>query len=404
MPDKKKILLLMPHMVGGGAERVASLLMNAFADTGARTQMALTGDRAADVVRCDLDGRTELVLLPEILPARTFGERLKYGVCLKLLTYILCKPFEWLRLPVPADFARLSLTVQYHREIRWLRETLQKDPQLSLIAFAQPAMPIAVLAARGLENRVILSERGDAGRLMKKRYGRKFIEKYYRRADAVVFQTEYARSAYPAAIAEKGVVIPNPLKAGLPAPYTGERTKRAVTFCRISRQKNLPLLVDAFARFHKEFPEHSLAVYGDAPNVEGEKVLSQVKAQIREAGLADAVRFYPFSSTVHQEILGDAMYVNSSDFEGLSNAMLESMAIGLPVVCTDCPVGGARSVITDGENGLLVPMQDPQALADAMGRLADDPALSARVSKNAALLRESLSLPAIAGRWLRLTD
>ena len=261
-----------------------------------------------------------------------------------------------------------------------------------------------MLAARGLENRVVLSERGDAGRRMKKRYGKKFIEKYYRRADAVVFQTEYARDAYPSAIAEKGVVIPNPLKAGLPAPFTGERTKRAVTFCRISRQKNLPLLIDAFARFHKDFPEHSLAVYGDAPNVEGEQVLSQVKAQIREAGLADAVRFYPFSSTVHQEILGDAMYVNSSDFEGLSNAMLESMAIGLPVVCTDCPVGGARSVITDGENGLLVPMQDPQALADAMGRLADDPALRARVSKNAALLRESLSLPAIAGRWLRLTD
>ena len=119
----------------------------------------------------------------------------------------------------------------------------------AVIAFLQPAIPIAMLAARGLENRVIFSERGNPHRLMAKRYGRKFIEKYYVRANAAVFQTGYAREVYPKAIAGKGVVIPNPLKPGLPAPFAGERRKRIVTFCRISREKNLPLLIRAMEAY-----------------------------------------------------------------------------------------------------------------------------------------------------------
>ena len=402
MEKTERILLVIPHMVGGGAERVASLLMNSFADAGYRTEMALTGDRREDVIRCDLDERTELLLVPELTPPETAARRLFYDGFLKTLTYIVCKPFEYAGLPVPAECARLSLTVQYRREIRWLRERMLKDPSLSVISFLQPAIPISLLAAVGLPNRVIFSERGDAQRLMKKRYGRKFVEKYYRRADAAVFQTEFARDAYPAAVACKGRVIPNPLRGGLPVPFDGERKKRISTFCRISRQKNLPLLVEAFSRFYIEHPEYTLRIIGGGSGEEGEAVESALREQIRSLGLTEAVRMEPFSKNVHEQILEDAMYVNSSDFEGLSNAMLESMAIGLPVICTDCPVGGARATIEDRVNGLLVPMNDPEALCAAMKRLAEDPRLAQELSENARKLRETCSLSAIAARWMEL--
>ena len=402
MSDTKKVMLILPHMVGGGAERVASLLMNSFAANGCRTEMVLTSDRRNEVVRHELDGNTELTLLPELLKKDPLKDKIKFGVLLKLYAQVLCNLFELPRLPVPAALATASLYVQYHREIAWLRNKLQAEPDCVVIAFLQPAIPIALLAARGLPNRVIFSERCDPNRLMKKRYGRKFIEKYYRRADAAVFQTTYARDAFPAHIAEKGVVIPNPIRAGLPEPWRGERDKTVSTFCRISLQKNLPVLVEAFAGFRKACPDYRLRIIGDAPNEEGRAVTEALQKQIAALSLADAVEFIPFRQDVHELILKDAMYVNSSDYEGISNAMLEAMAIGLPCVCTDCPVGGARATIRDGENGLLVPVGDPAALCRAMQRIAENPALADALSENAAALRGELSLEKIAKRWMEL--
>jgi glycosyltransferase involved in cell wall biosynthesis len=94
-----------------------------------------------------------------------------------------------------------------------------------------------------------------------------------------------------------------------------------------------------------------------------------------------------------------AMFVSSSDYEGLSNSMLEAMAIGLPCVCTDCLGGGARELIKDGENGLLVPTKDAKALAEAMCSMVDDKELSKRCSDNASKIREELSAEYIADKW-----
>ena len=399
MPEPTKLLLILPHMIGGGAERVAALLMNTFADKGYKTEAVLTSDKKEAVVRNDLKQTTELTLLPEVLPPEKIADRIKYDLFLKAVAQIGCNLFELFHLPVPAELARASLTVQYRREIAFMREKLRREPHTVVIAFLQPAIPIAVLAAQGLPNRVIFSERGDPQRLMKKRYGKRFIEKYYARADAAVFQTEDAKAAYPGNISKKGIVIPNPIKEGLPTPYTGERHKTITTFCRISKQKNLPLLVEAFASVHERHPDYILRVIGDAGNDEGEAVLQALYAQVELLGLRDAVRFEPFMKNVHEAILRDAMYVNSSDYEGISNAMLEAMAIGMPVVCTDCPIGGAKAMITDGENGLLVPIGNAQALAAAIDRLIEEPTLARRLGENASQIRKTLSLQNIAKRW-----
>ena len=96
------------------------------------------------------------------------------------------------------------------------------------------------------------------------------------------------------------------------------------------------------------------------------------------------------------------MYINSSDYEGMSNAMLEAMAIGMPCICTDCPIGGASSVIVDGENGLLVPVGDSEALCNAMIKVAENPDISMKLSKNASEIREELSLETISKKWMEL--
>lgn len=395
MKTKKQVLMVMPVMKGGGAERVAALLMNEFYKNKYDVKFLLTSSKREDVVDRDLDKNIPIITLEQKKP----DAKMKL---LKVYASFWCRAFESLKIPVSSHFAYCSFVSQYGNEIKQLRAMMKDNPDMTVITFLQPSIPMVLLAGQGLENKILFSERGNPGRLMRHRYGRKFIEKYYRRADVAVFQTREAKESYPEIIGKKGVVISNPIRDSLPKPYVGERNKKITTFCRISKQKNLPMLVDAFALLHKEHPEYVLRIIGDAITEEGEQVLEELKKQIHALELEESIEWCPFSMNVHEEILEDAMYVNSSDYEGISNAMLEAMAIGMPVVCTDCPIGGAHATIENEINGLLVPVGDADALHLAMKKIVEKPEFAKSLSKEAGKLRDILSLEAIAKQWMEL--
>lgn len=399
--DSKKVLMVLPHMAGGGAERVAAQIMNKLNERGYDTRFVLTSAKKNEVVRSDLNERTQLILLTEEMKAKTLWQKLSH-LPARAYSTAFGKLYEKQNKYVPAPIGKATIDWQYHREIAWLRSYMKQNPDMTVIVFLQPSIPMVLLAAKGLPNKIIISERADPNRLMKKRYGKPFIEKYYTRADVAVFQTEDAKSVYPEAVSKKGTVIFNPLKDNLPQPYRGERNKNITTFCRISNQKNLPLLVEAFSQVHNKHPEYTLRIIGDAPNEEGEAVLQTLDKQINELNLKNSVKLEPFMKNVHEAVIKDAMYVNSSDYEGISNAMLEAMAIGMPVVCTDCPIGGAKATISDGQNGLLVPIQNAAMLADAMNCVIEDKELAEKLSRNAPFIRDELSLEAITEKWMQL--
>ena len=182
----------------------------------------------------------------------------------------------------------------------------------------------------------------------------------------------------------------------------GEREKYVTTFCRVSRQKNLPVLVEAFASFHKEFSDYRLKIIGEPQNDDDRASLNETKALADKLGITDYIDFMPFSAQVHSLIIRDAMYVNSSDYEGMSNAMLEAMAIGMPVICTDCPRGGANAVIKNNENGILTEVGNADELCEAMKKIASDSAFAEKLSRNASQIRYNLSLENTAKKWMEL--
>ncbi len=395
MSSNKKILMVMPVMKGGGAERVASLLLNEFNRNGYDCEFLLTSSKKEDSINRDLN--------PDIPIASVCGNKNSLVFkALRVLSSLICKPFELLGISVPACFAYLSFFSQYHAEIKALRDKLEKEPETNVISFLQPSVPITLIAAKKLPNRVVISERGDPKRLLKKRYGYNFIKKYYQRADGVVFQTNDAKAAYPENISTKGTVIFNPINDKLPEAYRGERKKYVTTFCRISRQKNLPVLVEAFAEFHKEFSDYRLKIIGEPQNDDDRASLSETKALADKLGITDYIDFLPFSTQVHDLIIRDAMYVNSSDYEGMSNAMLEAMAIGMPVVCTDCPIGGANAVIKNNGNGILTEVGNAKEMCEAIKKIASDKSFAERLSQNAAQIRYDLSLENTAKKWMEL--
>ncbi len=300
---------------------------------------------------------------------------------------------------------KLENQIKGLRRSRQLRDYLLLNQGAVLIPFGLACYEMSYYASRGLGCQLVYAEKNAAElECPSDPLERKAMFRILRQADGAVLQTQNEIDFYKGCLERNAVVIHNPIKNGLPRPYKGKRRPVVVNFCRISKQKNLPLLISAFRRLHEEYPEYSLEIYGNAVEPLEETQRDELVQSIAEKGETSYIHILPPAADVHQRVRDCAMFVSSSDFEGLSNSMIEAMAIGMPCVCTDCLGGGAREMITDGENGLLVPMQDEEALYLAMRRFVLKPELAEKCGRNAARITEEMNAKTIGEQWMDLLE
>lgn len=285
------------------------------------------------------------------------------------------------------------------RRITNMRRFFKQNKKANIIAMGTVASIFTLLADLGLPNNVIISERNNPNRMNGKPYSKKMKavrDFLYSRADACAFQTYDAKDYFPKLKDSKKFVIPNSISPDLPPAYQGERIKEIVTAGRLIPEKNQKLLLEAFAEFSKTHDAYQLKLFGNGPL---EQELKKLTAQLH---IQDKVAFIPFTATLHDEIKKSAMYVSSSDGEGISNAILEALGLGIPVIATDCPIGGSKMCIEDGKSGILVPVRDKEAMVHAMARIADDDDFAKTLSDNARLVRETFSQENIYKMWEEL--
>lgn len=216
----------------------------------------------------------------------------------------------------------------------------------------------------------------------------------YRYADKVVFQTKEIRDCFPPDIAQKSNIIPNAITTHLPVREFSDKST-IVTFCRLEPQKNLGMLISGFKTF-SENPSHSkycLKIFGDG------SLRSALLEKVRSLNLEDRIFIQPFEKDIHEKIKNAAMFVTTSDYEGVQNALLEAMAMGIPCIATDCLGGGAKLLTKAGRWGLLVKRGDVAALAEAMSIVADDENFSKSLSEQAKAVNREYSSNIINHLW-----
>ncbi len=266
-----------------------------------------------------------------------------------------------------------------------------------VVGFTSNMAIYTVLSTIFSKRKSLISERTDPHKEPRRKILRGLRNLLFRFADGIVFQTPGARDYYPKSVRKKSTIIPNPISASLPYPHKGERDLRIVNYCRIAPQKNLKVLLEAFDIFSKTHPEHTLEIYGDAKKDDSYAASVMEFAASLESG--DKIHINKGCPDVHTKVLSATAFASSSDYEGLSNSMLEAMAIGLPTIVTDCENGGERMCIEDGENGLIVPMRNPQALAEALSKVADNPDFAKKLSENSVKIRDKFSTETVFKMW-----
>lgn len=182
----------------------------------------------------------------------------------------------------------------------------------------------------------------------------------FRSCRAVIVQTEEQKLFFGQAIQRKATVIPNPINSRyVESPKTeyNAASHRIVAAGRLTAQKNYKMMINAVKLVVEEYDDVSLQIYGSG---EQEELLD---AYIKEQGLSDHIKLMGRSNELHRVYQEADLYMMSSDYEGMPNALAEAMAVGLPCISTDCKTG-PRDLIDDGENGYLVPCGDAEALAE----------------------------------------
>lgn len=261
--------------------------------------------------------------------------------------------------------------------LRKLRRLVKFESFDYVICYMWDLNVTTLLATLGLRQNVVVSERAFPGVSTRGTISRFLEQVLYRFAYKIVYQTREAQKFCPPQLRYKSVVIPNIIEPGRLNPSRGPRTRRVVSVGRLGMQKNFPLLLRSFARFARDYPDWTLEIYGRGALEE------ELRAQATHLGIASSVVFAGYVDDVAAHVHDAGMFVLSSDYEGISNAMSEAMAIGLPVVCTNCPVGGAALLIENRTSGILVPVGDQTALTNAMKEVASDEGLARQLSEGA---------------------
>lgn len=254
-----------------------------------------------------------------------------------------------------------SRVLNFIRRFRKLRKIWKKQKPDLILSFIGKNNIMALLTSRFLHIPVAVSVRGEPSMEYYNGWMRFMARQLFGIADGVILQTGRCFDFFPQSVRKKAVIMKNPIsREFFREPYQGERRKEITAVGRIDENKNHELLIRAFAGISEEFSEYRLVIYG-----EGE-LRSRLIDMAAELGLEGRISLPGAAENVADAIYKTSVFVLPSNTEGVPNTLIEAMALGLPVISTDCPCGGPADLIEQGVNGILVPVQNQTELQEKL--------------------------------------
>lgn len=358
------LALVISSLAGGGAERAMAALANAWASEGTRVTLITLASRSED----------KYPLRPEV--AR---------VGLGLLG--------------DSSHVGRSLIASVRRVLA-LRRAIRECKPDAVISFMTTTNVLVLIGAGWLRIPLIVCERSFIGAQPPRGILGGLYSFLYRRAAAVVAQTRRGGADLEIRVKRPVHVIPNWVTREIddgvgpaPDPAGGDDGIRVVLGVgRLSPEKGFDLLIEAFARVSARHPSWRLQILGEGP------ARADLTTLVATHGLEARVSLPGFTQAPRAFMHRASLFVLSSRFEGMPNALIEAMSEGLACASFDCQTGPAE-LIEHGVNGWLVPAEDVGALAVALDLLMGDAGLRARLGARARTVRDLYSQKAILGLW-----
>ena len=273
---------------------------------------------------------------------------------------------------VKVHFAEDEVGSSYFRKTIWLRKHIKNDRPDIVIAFMLEVFCMTLFALIGVDVPVISSERIDPHFFGKAKGVMRWV--LLRRTTHLVVQTQQIKSFYSEALQKRTSIIPNPVTDKVFKLSPAVKQDRLIAVGRLAYQKNYPMMFEAFKRLMNEFPSYSLVIYGDGPQRE------ELESLIASSQLQERVLLAGKTEKIIEEMNNSRAFLMTSDYEGMSNAMLEALCVGLPIITTD--VSGAKDLVEDGVNGFVTKPRDVGEFAKAVSLVLSNKVLIEQMEIN----------------------
>lgn len=352
----KKLTFFIGSMGKGGAERVISILANHFARSGWSVDIVMLLNRN---VQYELYKTINLIDLT--------GKHTSY----------VKNTFDW---------------------VVGIRKYLKRTNPTCVISFVARINALVLSSSIGLNIPVIVSERNDPRNDGRSKLMQYYCDHAYRRANAVVFQTKYECECFSASVQKQAYIIKNPVSVQCYRTIDGPKTNRIkiVNVGRLAEQKNQKMLIDAIAVLVRDYPDMKCEIYGEGP------LRRQLENQIINLNLQNIVFLKGNVNDLHEKISDASIFVMTSNYEGLSNACIEAMMIGLPCITTQ--YAGSEELISDRVNGLTVQCNNLQELVEAIRAVLRNPNLAKKLGKAAKESVTSYQTTVVLKEWDKLIN
>lgn len=287
-----------------------------------------------------------------------------------------------------------SRILNFYRRVRKLHRIWKAaQPDLVLACIGKNNF-MAIVTTMFTKTKAVVSVVGEAKEEYPGRLMHVLANILFPHAAGIVLQTERSKYFFSRKIQKRAVILPNSLNPAFIKPrYEGERDKRIVAVGRLDANKNHEMMIRAFDMLKDKYPEYTLTIYG-----EGE-LRRHLESLIEELRMEERVFMPGAIPDVANQIERATLFLLTSYSEGVSNALIEALASGLPVISTDVPSGGTVELMTDGINGLIIPAGDLEALTKAVDKLLGDREYADHLGREAAKIQQRLAPERVNRLW-----
>ncbi|MDQ0883018.1 glycosyltransferase [Peribacillus sp. V2I11] len=295
-------------------------------------------------------------------------------------------------------YSKGNRVTRVFNRLRLIRKNVRSIAPDLVISFGYVCNINSVTAMLFNKIPLVLCERNDPQYDPISSFGKIKREVLYNFANGYVFQTEKIKSYFSKSIQKNSTVIPNPVIEPIKEVKCSKRNDargKIITIARLEDyQKNQTMLIKSFSSIANEILEYDLYIYGNGPDKE------KYQSLIYDLNMDNRIFLCGSTNDVIKTLKEAEIFVLTSTFEGMPNALIEAMSVGLPCISTDCGGGGAKALINNMENGILVARNDYKAFQEAVVLLANNDGLRDRLGKEANKINQFLNMDDIVEKWL----
>ncbi|WP_293685447.1 glycosyltransferase [uncultured Phascolarctobacterium sp.] len=316
----KSCLFVVPSLADGGAERVVSVLSS---------ELAKKIDKVSILIYWDTDFNYHVNDKVNIINLSGGNKK---------------------------AYAKMSIASR----LKKMRSVIKEEKPDVIIPFLPHVCLHVGIATLGLDCTVIQTVRNNPKSSPDSKIRRFIRDLQIRFSKCTIVQNEEQLEYFPEPWRKKIHILPNPINEDfLNIEYEGSEKFRAVAVGRLTEQKNFPLLINAFSSFAEKYINVSLSIYGDGA------LKDELNKLIKKNRMEKQIFLMGRTDNLPDILAHSSVFIMSSNFEGMPNSLMEAMAVGIPVISTDCPTG-PKELIGDNERGLLVSIDNKELLIQAI--------------------------------------